>query len=218
MFNLDETGIRNAEELLGIRQGLFPRGFIYGPGELEFPDLLDHYEQVQVPRGFLYIDGTRLNLRQASAADTTLVILGRMTSLLANNPDNHAEHLLRSFLVSEDELHEALDWCGGRYVILIFQGESLRVYHDFLATRSVYFHHTEGLVSSHGKLLALFADKLTPQTGIHAGAHGYRWWDTSEYVEVSSLLSNHYLYSGAKGVSVHRYWPRGENRHLGRDL
>lgn len=218
MLDHDDPDIRRAEEILGITDGLFPRGFIFSHEPLEVSSRLPHYKTIQTPKGYLYGDTGRIAVQEASRAGNTLLILGRIVSLLDAEPADQADYLLNQYLDSEQAFHEALDWCGGRFAIIIFASEEIRFYHDFLATRSIYFHRTEGLVASHFGLLEPYAEQLTEHAGHMSGPSFYRWWDASSHVEVSSLLSDHLLLSRSDSVDVRRYWPRGANVHVGRDI
>jgi hypothetical protein len=114
----------------------------------------------------------------------------------------------------ERELHEALDSLGGRFALLVFDGGRMRVYHDPIGSRSVYYHATgAGSVSSHSGLLAAAVDAgRCPQMARYVARRHYVRHpakclpgDRTLYRGILGLIPNN-LYDSSGGLR--RYWPR----------
>lgn len=110
---------------------------------------------------------------------------------------------------SHDALHKRLQFLGGRFVLLVCMGGEMRVYHDPIGARSVYYS-THEIVCSHLNL-------LTYLTGDDQKRGTYRAFltalDETHFTNVRQLLPNFYL---TVGKQVARYYPRAENPWLNR--
>lgn len=121
-----------------------------------------------------------------------------------------AEHLARMAALGEREFLEALDFLGGRYVVLLGDNHGFRVFNDATGMRSVYFSTDASLVASHLQLLADMHPHTmrTDENGLQGAIAG---WDRTRFMGISSLLPNHYL--SVPDWSVHRFYPRETNRY-----
>ena len=103
----------------------------------------------------------------------------------------------RSVTILENDgwkaFHEAMDLVVGRFVAFIWENGKLRVYHDPVAMRPVYFNLNDGLVASHAPLIR----ELREVSGkdikplIKLGQH--KLWDETEDPDVRALPVNFYL-------------------------
>lgn len=125
-----------------------------------------------------------------------------------------------------DQLVAALKPYAGCYALLWLEGSRLKVIHDALALREVYYCEKENLVvcGSQPKILQRFAspaivDSTNPDVQDFVKNHlpmvrdGRLWpGDGTRYEGVKHLLPNHYL-EVAKQAS-HRYWPNAPLKSL----
>ncbi|MDK7750312.1 hypothetical protein QP572_08110 [Brevibacterium sp. UMB10442] len=115
-----------------------------------------------------------------------------------------ASSLLGLASESYDVLHKRLQFLGGRFVLLVCMDGEMRVYHDPIGARSVYYS-THGIVCSHLNL-------LTYLTEDNQKRGTYREFQTAldetHFANVRQLLPNFYL---TVGKQVTRYYPQAEN-------
>lgn len=119
-----------------------------------------------------------------------------------------ARHLAEQLGLGIDQFLDALDYLGGRHLILRGDAEEFDVFQDAAGMRSVYFSPQAELVASHLNLVNRIHEHplRTEPEGSRALTHS---WDATRYVGIGPLLPNHYLSSQTWGV--HRFFPRREN-------
>ncbi len=116
---------------------------------------------------------------------------------------------------SDDKLHDLLDGIGGRYALLVVDGERLRVFNDAIGSRSVFYNaRVPFCIGSHAALVAraVGAGSL-PQVEELVGTSGYRArtvkylpGDLTLYEAVLGLIPNNCFDSASMTTS--RYWRR----------
>src|SRR5699024_5659717 len=104
-----------------------------------------------------------------------------------------------------EEFHRSLDLIVGRFVAFIWQGTSLRIYHDPIALRPVYFNAADGFISSHAPLLRELREYTHKEIQVLAKPGQHKLWEETEDPDVSALPPNFYL--DVSEQQIRRYYP-----------
>ena len=145
----------------------------------------------------------------AEADGDLVVVRGHWADLSDDATDEGpAGTLLRLLRTDERAFHERLGKLAGRHVIITLRGGRLRVYHDALGLRSLYYSTTSPLVASHLRLLQRLESHETQFTSKVA----LTAWDESLCAGVRHLLPNYWLDPDAAEVT--RYFPLEPNRYM----
>ena len=207
-----------------VKKLLFRRQFILGP---RFADELSSWKRIEVGSNICLTVHPDLNAHQAVHNGKSITLLGYV--LDPRNPQARDAEIL-------DDLICALDTCdsldgffertyplGGRWILIVDDGEEIRLFNDPMGLRQVFYTDVSfcrdlwcasqpGIIA---KVLNLEVDKAVVREFINSDA--YETWDecfwpgdTSLYKEIIHLLPNHYL--DLSTGSRHRYWP---DRNLG---
>ncbi|MDF2805122.1 MAG: hypothetical protein K0S43_68 [Cellulosimicrobium sp.] len=161
-----------------------------------------------------------LDLTYRTDGENTILAIG--TLLHPDHPD-WTDGLVTDWLVrhlADGSFEAALDSIGGRFVLLVAQGESLHVYGDACGTRSV-FHSDAG-----GTWLASQPGLLARHAGLHPDPRLAELLDRTPTADswpadltptpsVRMLLPNHRKCLRTGRVS--RFWPRHHVRSLSLD-
>lgn len=191
----------------------YPRGFvIFRTGSA--PELPDGWVQFALPAtGWSFSHDHHYTPEIAVVPGQGNWVLVHGLCLHADSNSNRpspSKYLAERLTVSDDHFLGALDYLGGRHLILRGGSEAFDVFHDAAGMRSVYYSPAAQLISSHLNLINQIHDHpaRTEAEGSRALTHS---WDSSRYVGIGPLLPNHYLDS--QTWNVHRFFPRQENRY-----
>lgn len=130
------------------------------------------------------------------------------------SPDEIAEspatYLVNKVGRGHNEFFNALDYLGGRHLILQGDSNGFRVFNDATGMRSVYYSAGSALLASHINLINDIQPH--PPRSDSEGARGaMSGWDRTKYFGIDPLLPNHYL--KVDDWSVHRFFPRETNKY-----
>lgn len=122
-----------------------------------------------------------------------------------------AQHLANMLAHGLDQFLDALDFLGGRHVILLGDSQGFRVFNDATGMRSVYVSPESSLLASHVNLIQQISphEARNEAQGLRGAIAG---WDRTPYLGISPLLPNHYL--SVPDWSTKRYYPRRPNQYL----
>ena len=185
------------------------RGFVLTRDPL---DQVAHFGRRELPHGWNLWCDDAVATESAQTSEGLFVLIRGHWADLSDDRDadeSTAEALLRSLMLSEREFHEHLGRIAGRYVVLMLRDGAMRVYHDAIGLRSVYYSSTSPLVCSHLSLLL----SLEPHPNHLPNKVALTAWDFSPVKDVLHLLPNHYLDLGSN--EVRRYFPLEPNRYTG---
>ncbi|MFD3799882.1 hypothetical protein ACFWQJ_02100 [Kocuria palustris] len=184
----------------------YPYGFLLRPrsAEVNGPD---RYTDVEFADEYVFSHDPRRSAQHASTQDgTEIIVFGRCYDLSTAAPDQThiAADLANTLTSSESEFLDRLDLLAGRWIVLAAQAGRLRLYHDAVGTRSVYFDADNRAAASHASLLGSIFDH--EPSGVVKPS---MTWDLSSHEGVRALLPNHRL-EVTQGT-IERYWPRRSN-------
>lgn len=187
----------------------FPFGFTYSDNEdvAEFGNQFD-WNQIMLPsHGQLW--ASRDQPVFTFFGETFKAIwIGYSTFLTeSDHADSNIARLAVDSLESGgwEEFHRSLDLIVGRFVAFIWQGTSLRIYHDPIALRPVYFNAADGFISSHAPLLRELREYTHKEIQVLAKPGQHKLWEETEDPDVSALPPNFYL--DVSEQQIRRYYP-----------
>ncbi|SLM94214.1 hypothetical protein CZ765_12615 [Corynebacterium casei] len=187
----------------------FPYGFIYSSSENVSPAIAKlGWKQIETPsEGRLWVSPDQPVYSYSSTSYTAIWI--GYAKFLSSEETAREDVAQRSVTILENDgwkaFHEAMDLVVGRFVAFIWENGKLRVYHDPVAMRPVYFNLNDGLVASHAPLIR----ELREVSGkdikplIKLGQH--KLWDETEDPDVRALPVNFYL--DVSQDTIRRFYP-----------
>lgn len=130
------------------------------------------------------------------------------------SPDEIAEspaaYLVNKVGRGHNQFFNALDFLGGRHLILQGDSQGFRVFNDATGMRSVYYSAESELLASHINLITDIQPH--PPRSDDDGARGaMSGWDRTKFLGIDPLLPNHYL--KVDDWTVHRFFPRERNKY-----
>lgn len=168
-----------------------------------------HFASRELGHGWVLWTDDGCSTDLAEADGDIVVVRGHWADLSDDATDGGpAGPLLRLLRTDERAFHERLGQIAGRYVIIAIRSGHLRVYHDALGLRSVYYSTTSPLVASHLRLLQRLESHETQFTSKVA----LTAWDESLCSGVRHLLPNYWLDPDTADVA--RYFPLEPNRYM----
>ena len=206
-------------ELTNVRPGmdhlLYRRQYILSS---ESDHGLEHGRQVRIGGRYHLSVHPALELTHVEKEGKSLTLLG-----FALDPDSpeatNSQILLRLIekIVKCGDIFQIIDKLGGRWVMIVYDGEETIMLHDATAQRQIYYtrHEKAGMIvcaSEPGVIaekLGLTMDACAVDFIKSRKKDDYEiYWmpgDTSLYAEISALLPNHCL--SLTKESCHRFWP-----------
>ena len=198
---------------------LYRRQFILGPSfMMAFPS----WKTLQVRDTIRITAHPDLNVLQTSREGKSVTLLGYL--LDPDQPEasdsDILERLLNKLLtgLSFEEVVLETESFGGRWILIVDDGEDVRLFNDPMGLRQVHYTgasttRSVWCATQPGLLLEVLKLELDPHAvESYMSSNVYRKWrtalwpgDTSPYKEVFHLLPNHYL--DLKTGSCQRYWP-----------
>ncbi|MEO8615845.1 MAG: hypothetical protein ABI600_11950, partial [Luteolibacter sp.] len=159
-----------------------------------------------------------LQLTHVEQEGKSLTLLG--FALDPDDPEAGNGEILRRLIVSTErceDIFQVVETLGGRWVLIVHDGEQTIVLHDATAQRQVYFTRPG---TGGGMICASKPGVMAERLGFTMDAsavdfiqsrklNDYEiYWmpgDTSLYAEIAALLPNHFL--SLSDGSCHRFWP-----------
>ncbi|MDO5617810.1 hypothetical protein [Kocuria sp.] len=188
----------------------YSRGFIVHTGtvDLELPQ--GWSSETLVPGKWVYSYDPSEPINVSTSGHGTWVLVHGLCLYAGSDPRSvvPAQRLLEARLESVDRFLDELDVMGGRYVVLVGDGEQTELYQDAMGMRSVYFSPSTSLVSSHVHLINDLAphDARSDDQGANNTAAA---WSRTPFLGLEALLPNHSLLLDT--WEVHRFFPRQAN-------
>ena len=187
---------------------IYPYGFLLRPRSTEVRGP-DGYVDVTFVGEFDFSHDPRRPVLQHSTPDgAEVLVFGRCYDLSAEEGDlpdgNVASALSAALSSSETAFLDRLDLLAGRWIVLTSQDGTVRLYHDAVGTRSVYYDAENRAASSHATLLGAAFDRSP--SGVTKPS---MTWGLSSHEGVRALLPNHRL--DVNSGTIERYWPRQSN-------
>lgn len=194
---------------------LYNMQFSMGP---RVPDGLDTWQQIKVGDSLYLAAHPNLNVVKTVGKGVSAVLAGYM--LDPENPYASNSDILDkliSHVARNDDLFEAIESLGGRWVLIVGKNQQLTLVTDATGLRQVFytdFQQNDDLwcASQPGHIADTLQLEVNPEAmkfiewfQEHSPES---WWpgDSSHYREIKRLLPNHYL--DLKTGLPHRFWPR----------
>ena len=196
---------------------LYCNQFVLGP---VFVDTLPGWQQKSVGESFCLTAHPDLNIIQARAEKRSITLLGFILDP-ADPSAGDADILEKLIRLPGDrkDLIKGTYTYGGRWVLIVDDGEEMTVFHDAVGLRQVFYTDVRctgelWCASQSGMIATLlglqmeadavdFMDSYAFRTN-----HEFRWpADSTPFAEVKHLLPNHFL-DLKTGMPI-RYWPDG---------
>lgn len=190
----------------------YPRGFLIHEANTA-PTVPAEWSTVTLgSSGWLFTHDRLYTPELVMIADTDQWVLVHGLCLHAGLEDvdvSPAQHLAQMVQRGEIDFLEALDYLGGRHVILLGDSNGFKLFHDATGMRSVYFSPESSMVASHVHLITDSQSHVhrSDDQGRRAAIAG---WDRTHFVGITSLLPNHFL--KVADWTVQRFYPREVNR------
>ena len=204
-----------------LEKALYRNQFILGP---TFIDEFSSWKRAKIRNSICLSTHPDLNVYQAIQDDKSITLIGYIVDPdRSNASDRDIVNDLISKISNFDALLDHSGKFGGRWILIIDDGEQIRLFHDAVGLRQVFYTDTDCTTdlwcASQPRLIA---DRLNlrvdPIAVDFISSFGQRnseyWWpgDSCPYKEIKHLLPNHYL--DFKVGSSHRYWPNGPLKNL----
>ena len=198
---------------------LFRNQFIIGP---EFDDRLDDWQKVDLDSACKLQVHPDLNYYQVKSDNRWIVLLGFILDP-ENIEDSNTDivNKLMDSLVRYTDVIEKTNGMGGRWILMINDGERKVLLNDAMGTRQLFYTRSSALAqglwcASQPALIGHKLDLILDEEAIaFVDSHefrkmtDYRWpGECTQYKEVRHLLPNHYLDLDT-GKPV-RFWPDRE--------
>ncbi len=178
----------------------YRRQYVIAPTEIECPFL---YNAVNLNNGYLLYVHIDLTITEYSKNDSRIILLGDIFDFepqIKSNNDILKELLLYSF----SEIIERIARYTGRYVIIYQHDKELKLLHDSIASRKIFYANINGswwFASQPyllGRILKLKETTITSKIAYYNSSdfiklEGANIGDTTIYDEIHQLLPNHYL-------------------------
>lgn len=119
-------------------------------------------------------------------------------------------YLLDKYINDYQEFLNTLDFIAGRFVIIIGDTDSIRIYPDASNARSSYYATDKIIVSSHVKLIADNFTYHENETNLKVPKLNLLF-ENSPYVNVKSTIPNYYV--DLKHKTNMRFFPRENNKY-----
>jgi hypothetical protein len=207
--------IKDSPPTLSSRQLLYRSQFILGPS---FVDEFKSWKRIKINDSLHLTVHPALNTSQITHQDNkSIALLGFVV-----DPDNpHATNsdiinrLIQSFSVCDD-LFEHTDKFGGRWILIVNDGQEIRSFNDVTGLRQIFYtdvHQTKDVwCGSQPDLIAKILNLQMDEEAVDfinwfQLKNEEYWWpgDSSPYKEIKHLLPNHYL--NLETGQCYRYWP-----------
>lgn len=183
----------------------FAGGFLLTRGPLTD---VAHYRPLALPGGWnLWHDDLVSTSHAETPSGDFVLIRGHWADVHddVNQDQPVAERLLHRLLTSDEAFFAYLDQLGGRFVIITRQASRVRVFHDPLGLRTVYYPADAAMACSHVNLLADHGDYPT----ICSSKTAFPNLDATTRRGIRQLLPNHAL--NVAESTAQRYFPRNAN-------
>jgi hypothetical protein len=198
-----------------VEKMLFRNQFVLGPRYVEdFPE----WQKIEITKNVFLTVHPALSVCRAGQGEKTVTLLGSVFD--SENPEAGDTEILNgllSRLTSFENVIACTNGCGGRWVLIVNDGEKLGLFTDAAGLRQVFFTDKEQTgelwcASQPGMIARLLSLRMSAGAvefidSFNVRSHKeFRWpGGGSPYNEVCHLLPNHFL--DLKTGRCRRYWP-----------
>ena len=197
-----------------LEKALYRNQFILGPF---FVDEYTSWRKTKIRKSICLTSHPDLNVYQANYENKSITLIGYIL-----DPDNSGAYdsdIINSLIdeiLDFDRVLDRSDKFGGRWILIIDDGKQIRLFHDAVGLRQVFYadanYTSEVWYASQAGMIAerlkleMDSSAINFITSAKQRDREY-WWpgDSCPYKEIRHLLPNHYL--NLDTGSSCRYWP-----------
>lgn len=201
-----------------LKPRVYPNGFIFSDKIKKMDKVPQHFTSKCILNNYTYIYDELSHYRIYEHDNQFIIIHGLFIYLdldRGNLTEKSCEILMEQYFRDKNEFLESLNFCGGRFTIIIGTKNNFEVYTDASAMRTVYVEVEKNIVTSHINLLQDVYN-LSDQIKENLPLAFTRLWDTTAYKNVKSINPN--FYYTTKLNNTVRYYPFKENKYIGMDF
>src|SRR5699024_7575769 len=190
---------------------LYPYGFIFSDNPIK--NIPEQYEQLKIFDKYEYFFDSIYSPSIFETKTSFIIVHGHFMHVGFGENISASDipsYLLNQYLNDYDEFLNTLDFIAGRYVIIIGDETSIRIYPDATNSRSSYYATDRIVISSHANLIA---DNFTyeyNQLNEKMSKMNYSF-DNSPYINIKSSVPNYYV--DVKNQTTSRFFPRERNKY-----
>lgn len=185
----------------------YPFGFILSKTKLE--NVPSYYEHQEILNKFHYYRDPKSKSTLYNISNTFLLIHGHHT-YLGEEDTNFLEKLFADYKTDYNTFLDKLDLIAGRYVIIIYDGDNLKIYPDATASRTTYYSLKSNIISSHVHLINDVIPHHFNDDTDKLNLLGITW-DLSPYEDIKSIIPN--MYVNITTSEKVRFFPRKYNKY-----
>src|SRR5699024_9194211 len=194
---------------------LYPYGFILSDETIK--NIPEQYNQLRIFDKYDYCFDSIYNPSVFETKTSFIIIHGHFVHIGFDENISNTDLptcLLNKYLNNYDEFLNTLDFIAGRYVIIIGDEDSIRVYPDATNSRSSYYTTDRIVVSSHANMIADNFIYERDQFNQKMPKMNYSF-DNSPYINIKSSVPNYYV--DMKSKTATRFFPRENNKYISLD-
>ncbi|KKK33962.1 hypothetical protein WN59_10195 [Salinicoccus sediminis] len=194
---------------------LYPYGFIFSDELIR--SVPDQYSHLKILDKYNYYFDNIYNPSVYETGNSFIILHGHFVHIGLEeniNINNLANKLLNLFTHDYNEFLDTLDFIAGRYVIIIGNETSIRIYPDATNSRSSYYTTDKLVISSHANLIADNFEYEHDHFNQKMPKMSYSF-DNSPYVNIRSSVPNYYV--DLKTNKSTRFFPRENNKYTSYD-
>lgn len=205
---------RVEEEVLLLEKSLYRNQFVLGP---YFIDECPSWKKMKIRNSMCLTTHPDLNVYQGTHENKTITLIGYI--LDPDNPSADDRDIVNRLITKNLDFDKFLDRSsrfGGRWILIVDNGISVRLFHDAVGLRQVFYtdiDHASDLwcASQPGMIAERLKLRMDPSASNFINSFQQRnkeyWWpgDSCPYKEIKHLPPNHYL-NLETGLRC-RYWP-----------
>lgn len=193
----------------------FCRGFLLSP---EPVIVHDNWKQCTLGPFYLTYD-PNVEFYTVKENDIIIALVGSFIDLNAESIDikEIAHNIIIKFSESFDTFVRYLDMVCGRHCIIIGNKDNFQILQDATGMRSVYYHVSRPIVSSHYNLIKDYLGEMEPNPYFsHYQKMNPRPWtlpgDFTPWKDIRQLFANHVL--DINNSKIRRFWPIKKHDNL----
>lgn len=195
---------------------LYPYGFVFT--DKQYKNIPKYYKRRNILDNYIYFYDERTPSIVYESNDVFVVIHGNFKHVGIHesmSADDLAKSLCDSYKKNYNHFLDTLDFIGGRFAIIIGDGDEIEIFNDATAMRSVYYTTDhQNFVASHFNLVKDNIQTEPLQLARKYGAIDFTY-DRSPAVNVRAIMPNFKLDFNSKKIT--RFFPRENNKYTNLD-
>src|SRR5699024_249029 len=196
---------------------LYPYGFVFT--DKQYKNIPKYYKRRNILDNYIYFYDERTPSIVYESNDVFVVIHGNFKHVGIHesmSADDLAKSLCDSYKKNYNHFLDTLDFIGGRFAIIIGDGDEIEIFNDATAMRSVYYTTDhQNFVASHFNLVKDNIQTEPLQLARKYGAIDFTY-DRSPAVNVRAIMPNFKLDFNSKKIT--RFFPRENNKYTNLDI